>query len=149
MRLQRMLFLTLVLAAVPAAPAHAQLVVTPYLGVNLAGDAEFRRGGPGGFIGFLGGRVGFEFDFQRYSHFFKDENVDSVPNNCVNPAQCVDIDTDAMSLHGQRGRPHWKHSGEVASVRTLGFGMIHAWFDGPRDSTTLTKTTSHSTSAAA
>src|SRR5262245_3692309 len=35
-----------------AAPAHAQWVATPFLGMNLAGDAEFRRGGPGGSVGY-------------------------------------------------------------------------------------------------
>ena len=133
MRLQRMLFLTLVMAAVTAAPAQAQWVVTPYLGINLAGDAEFRRGGPGGSIGFLGGRVGLEFDFERYIHFFKDENVDSVPNDCAHPAQCVDIDTDAMSFMGNVVTPIGSTAAKWRPYVTLGVGVIHAWFDGPRD----------------
>ena len=66
-----------------AASAQAQGVVTPYLGINLAGDAEFRRGGPGVSGGYFGDRLGFEFDVQRYHHFFKDRNVDLVPNNCA------------------------------------------------------------------
>lgn len=76
------LFSVLVVAST-AVPAQAQWVVTPYLGINLAGDAEFRRGGPGVSGGYFGDRLGFEFDLQRYHHFFKDKNVDLVPNNCA------------------------------------------------------------------
>ena len=80
---RRGILFTVLLVAWTAAPAQAQWVVTPYLGINLAGDAEFRRGGPGASGGYLGDRLGFEFDVQRYNHFFKDKNVDLVPNNCV------------------------------------------------------------------
>jgi hypothetical protein len=79
----RVSILLTVIVASMAAPAQAQWVATPYLGMNLAGDAEFRRGGPGGSVGYFGDQVGFEFDVERYHHFFKDKNVDLVPNNCV------------------------------------------------------------------
>jgi len=45
------------------------------LGINLAGDAEFRRGGPGVSIAFVGERLRFEFDVERYNHFFKDKDM--------------------------------------------------------------------------
>ena len=121
-----------------AAPAQAQWIATPYLGVNLAGDAEFRRGGPGGAIGYLGDRLGFEFDVQRYNHFFKDKNVDLVPNNCgvagvTGP--CIDLNTDAWSLMGNvvtsiGGRERkWRPYG------TMGVGVIKPWIEGGGAST--------------
>jgi hypothetical protein len=115
--------------------AHAQWVATPYLGVNLAGDAEFRRGGPGGSGGYFGDRVGFEFDVQRHHHFFKDENVDLVPNNCVPGAgaACIDLNTDAWSFMGNvvvfvsGTGTKWRPYGAA------GLGAIHAWIQGPGD----------------
>jgi len=126
-----------VLVAGPAAPAQAQWLVTPYLGVNVAGDVEFRRGGPGVSATFFGGPVGFEFDFQRYQHFFKDSRVSpldpAAPPNCTGsqtaPGQpCTDIDTDALGFMGNvvvpirrlRG-PKWLPYG------TAGMGVIRAW----------------------
>ena len=92
------------LAAFTAAPASAEWAVTPYIGINLAGDAEFRRGGPGGSIGYFGDRLGVELDFMRYNHFFKDEKVELVPNNCrpsLPPGtQCIDLNTDATGFMG-------------------------------------------------
>ena len=74
------MLLTMLFATSMAAPAYAEWVATPSLGINLAGDAEFRRGGPGGSVGYFGDRLGFELDVQRYHHFFKDaELVDLVP----------------------------------------------------------------------
>jgi hypothetical protein len=77
--------LTVLLVAWTATPAYAQWVVTPYLGVNVAGDVEFRRGGPGASVGYLGSGLGFEF--QRYQHFFKDSEISprdpAAPPNCT------------------------------------------------------------------
>src|SRR5262249_58408734 len=98
-RVQRRILLTLTAIAWTAAPAQAQWVVTPYLGINLAGDAEFRRGGPGVSAAYFVNRLGFEFDVERYNHFFKDKDVAHlVTNNCgVGPAGelCTDLNTDA------------------------------------------------------
>ena len=69
------MLLALAAIAWTATPAQAQWVVTPYLGINLAGDAEFRRGGPGVSVAFVGERLGFEFDVERYNHFFKDKDM--------------------------------------------------------------------------
>jgi opacity protein-like surface antigen len=124
------------LVAGTAAPAQAQWLVTPHLGINLAGDAEFRRGGPGGSLGYLGDRLGFEVDFQRYQHFFKDEDVASlVPNNCgVGPAAapCTDLNTDAAGFTGNvvvlvrgQGAKSWR------PYVTAGLGVIHAWIQDP------------------
>ena len=84
---------------------------------NLAGDAEFRRGGPGGSVGYFGGWLGFELDVQRYHHFFKDQNVDLVPNNCVPTSSmpCIDLNTDAMSFMGNVVA--FAQGGEVAPLR--------------------------------
>src|SRR5262245_9768016 len=108
MRLRRWILFSVMAEILTASPAHAQWVITPYLGVNLAGDAEFRRGGSGGSAGHLGDRVGFEFDFERYNHFFKDTEVfpldPAAPPNCTQGAPrdspCTDINTDAMDFMG-------------------------------------------------
>ena len=118
-----------------AAPALAQWVATPYLGMNLAGDTEFRRGGPGGSVGYFGRWLGFEFDVQRYHHFFKDKNVDLVPNNCapgVDPP-CIDLNTDAWGLMGNVVAPIRNKGAKWRPYGTAGLGVIHAWIEGPGD----------------
>ena len=124
-------------AACRATNAAAEWVVTPYLGANLAGDAEFRRGGPGVSVGYFGDSVGFEVDVQRYHHFFKDANVNLVPNNCrpgvARDVPCIDLNTDAMGFMGNvvarlRGpQAKWRPYG------TAGLGLIHPWISGPGD----------------
>ena len=151
MRIRCGIVLTVLDVACTAAPAQAQWVATPYLGINLGGDAEFRRGGPGGSVGYFGGRLGFEFDLQRYHHFFKDKNVDLVPNNCapgVGPP-CIDLNTDAWSFMGNVVAPFRSKGAKWRPYGTAGFGVIHAWIEGPGTSTTSARTTPHSTSAAA
>ncbi len=61
MRVRRFL-LTALVVTWTAAPGYAQWVATPYLGMNVSGDVEQRKGGPGGSISYFGGLVGFEFD---------------------------------------------------------------------------------------
>ena len=127
--------IALVIACIEApTPAHAQLVVTPFIGGTLAGDAEFRRGGPGVSFGYFGDRIGFEFEVQRYFHFFKDRNVDLVPNNCgvvLRSTACIDLNTRAWSGMGNvvlrlRGKDAmWRPYG------TTGVGMVHPWIEGP------------------
>ncbi len=133
MRLRRGVLLTVPIVAWTAAPAHAQWVITPYLGVNLAGDVEHGKGGPGGSVGYFAGRFGFELDFQRYQHFFKDSEVfpldPAAPPNCTGAAMpCTDINTDAWGLMGNlvvpiriKDAPKWRPYG------TAGLGLIHAW----------------------
>jgi hypothetical protein len=102
MRVRRCMLLTVLLTTWTAAPGYAQCLATPYLGINLSGDVEQRKGGPGGSISYFGGLLGFEFDFQRYQHFFKDEDVvDLAPGSCVDcPDRSADFDTDAVSFFG-------------------------------------------------
>ena len=125
------------LAALGATTASAEWAVTPYLGINLAGDTEFRRGGPGGSIAYFGDRLGFEVDFQRYHHFFKDEKVELVPNNCrpsLPPGtQCIDLNTDATGFMGNLVVPLRGKQARWRPVATAGFGVIHAWVEGPGD----------------
>jgi opacity protein-like surface antigen len=136
MRAQTCMLLTLTAMAWTAAPAHAQWVVTPYMGINLAGDAEFRRGGPGVSAAYVVGPVAFEFDVERYNHFFKDKEVTGlVPNNCgVGPTgePCTDLNTDAIGYMGNvvapiriRGANHWR------PYATAGLGVIHSWVTDP------------------
>jgi opacity protein-like surface antigen len=136
----RILLLILVIFAMQcltAVPAQAQWVVTPHLGVNFAGDVELGKGGPGGSVGYFGRRIGFEFDFQRYQHFFKDSEVSpldpAAPPNCVPGITeagdpCTDINTDAIGFMGNVvvpiriwGAARWSPYG------TAGLGLIHAW----------------------
>ena len=137
MRIRSWGLFTVLVVAWTAAPAQAQWVVSPYFGVNLAGDAEFRRGGPGGSVSYFGGWLGFEFDVERYYHFFKDENVDLVPNNClanlVNPTGCVDLNTDAWSFMGNVVVPIRSNGAKWRPYGAAGLGMIHAWIEGPGD----------------
>jgi opacity protein-like surface antigen len=123
--------------AVTAAPAQAQWLVTPYLGGNVSGDVETVKGGPGVSVGYLGGQLGFELDFQRFQHFFKDSEVfpldPAAPPNCTNAATetrapCTDIDTDAIGFMGNvivpvriQGASKWRPYG------TAGLGLIRAW----------------------
>ena len=135
MRIGSGFLLTMLVMPWTAAPAQAQWVATPYLGINLAGDAEFRRGGPGGSVGYFGGRLGFEFDVQRYHHFFKDKNVDLVPNNCApgGAPPCIDLNTDAWSFMGNVVAPIRNKGAKWRPYGTAGLGVIHAWIEGPGD----------------
>ena len=136
MRIQRGILLALTAVAWTAAPAPAQWVVTPYLGVNLAGDAESRRGGPGVSVAYFANHLGFEFDVERYDHFLKDKDVaDLVPNNCgVGPAgePCTDLNTDAIGFVGNvvaairiTGAKNWR------PFATAGLGVIRSWVTDP------------------
>src|SRR5262245_36678896 len=116
MRFRGYILLAFTVVMGTAAPAQAQWLVTPYVGGNVAGDVEHGKGGPGLSVGYLGDRLGFELDFQRYQHFFKDSEVfpldPSAPPNCRPGVggRCTDIDTDAIGLTGnvvlQIGRAH-------------------------------------------
>jgi opacity protein-like surface antigen len=137
MRFPCCVLLTVPVVAWAAVPAHAQWVITPSLGVNVAGNVEHGKGGPGGSVGYFGGRFGFEFDFQRYIHFFKDAEISpldpAAPPNCTGSLTepergCTDIDTDAMGFMANvvvpvriQGATKWRPYG------TAGLGIIRAW----------------------
>src|SRR5262245_13087460 len=134
MRFRSYTLLAVMVVAWMAAPAHAQWLVTPTVALNVAGDVEHGKGGPGVSFGYLSDRLGFEFDVQRYQHFFKDSEVfplnPSAPPNCrpgVSGA-CTDIDTDAIGFMGNvvlpiriLGATKWHPFGSA------GLGMIRAW----------------------
>lgn len=135
MRIQNGILLTVLVVVWAGVRAQAQWVVTPYFGTNLAGDAEFRRGGPGVSGGYSGDWLGFEFDVQRYHHFFKDKNVDLVPNNCAPgvTGPCIDLNTDAWSFMGNVMVPLRAKRAKWRPYGTAGFGAIHPWVEGPGD----------------
>ncbi len=130
----RCVLLTVPVLAWAAAAVHAQWVITPQLGMNFAGDVEHGKGGPGGSVAYFHGRLGFELEFQRYQHFFKDSEIlpldPAAPPNCrpgVGPS-CTDIDTDAMGFMANvvvpiriQAAPKWRPYG------TAGLGLIRAW----------------------
>ncbi len=131
MRTRRGIVLTVLAVAWTATPAHAQAVVTPYLHANF-GDVEFRRGGPGVSVGYLGRRLGFELDVDRHHHFFKDKELESVPLPCIpgRVGACIDSNTDAWIVMGNVVAPiptaqatNWRPYG------TAGLGVIHPWIE--------------------
>jgi hypothetical protein len=112
-----------------AAPAQAQWIVTPYVGVNVAGDLETRRGGAGVSAGYIGDWVGFEFDVERHGHFFKDAEIGNTGNSFTE-----DVNTRATRIMGnvlvplhRTGATGWRLYGAA------GFGLIRADFihEGP------------------
>jgi len=136
MRVRRCMLLTMLVATWTAAPAYAQWVATPYLGINISGRLEKNKGGPGGSISYFGGVLGFEFDFQRYQHFFKDDDMlDLVQRSCVNgPDRSADFDTDAVSFFGNVVAPvHIRGATKWRPYATAGLGVIRAWFDSSVD----------------
>jgi opacity protein-like surface antigen len=123
MRVRRGVLLTVLVVAWTAAPARAQRwVVTPYLGTNL-GDVEKGKGGIGGSIGYLGGRLGFELDLQRYWHFFKDSDIGNTGN-----VLAEDINTRATSLMGNVVVPIHIKDADWRPYGTAGLGVIRATF---------------------
>lgn len=129
MRVGSGILLTVLVVASTAARAQAQWVATGYLGINVSGDVEAGKGGPGVSVSYLGGGLGFEIDFERYIHFFKDEDVAQLL-----PDPRADLDTDAMSLMGNvvvpfrfQGATPWRPYGAA------GIGMIRAMFDRAGD----------------
>jgi opacity protein-like surface antigen len=141
MRVRGGLLLAVLFITGSAAPARAQGEITPYLGVNLAGNVEFRRGGPGLSIGYVGHRLGFEFDVERYNHFFKDEDIgDIIPDNCgAEPAAagptiepCTDANTDALGFMGNVVVPiRFTAAARWHPYAIAGGGVIRAWVDDP------------------
>lgn len=118
-------------AAGVAAPANAQLLLSPHLDAHVAGDVEPTRGGAGLAVGYYlpawrGLGVGLELDAAWHGHFFRDKDVAQlVPEG-------VDLNTDALLLMGQLlvpvSIPHapiWRPYG------TVGLGVIHALFTVP------------------
>jgi opacity protein-like surface antigen len=131
--------LALMLLLWTAAPVQAQWTVTPFLGINLAGDVEFRRGGPGVAAGFLGNWLGFEIDVERYNHFFKDTDVAVVvPNNCGVGAAggpggqpCTDANSDALGVMGSVVAPIRLTGSKWLPYAAAGIGVIHGWVEDP------------------
>jgi opacity protein-like surface antigen len=112
-----------------ATPAGAQWVVTPYLVINVGGDVETGKGGPGVSVGFFGGGLGVEFDLQRLQHFFTDQDVaDIVPDSGA------DVDTDAISFMGNVMAPiRIPGAANLRPYGTAGLGVIRAMFDSAND----------------
>lgn len=124
-RIGRCILLTVLVVVSTTARAQAQWVATGYLGLNVAGDVEVGKGGPGFSVGYFGGRLGFEFDFERYIHFFKDEDVGDLL-----PDPRADLDTDAISLMGNVVVPfRLQGATRLRPYGAAGIGMIRAMFD--------------------
>ena len=133
MRSRYCILLIVALLAGVAAPANAQLFITPHLDAKVAGDVETERGGAGLSLGYhlpawRGLGVGLEFDAAWHGHFFRDEDVASLV-----PAG-VDLNTDALILMGNvvvpvsiPGAPIWR------PYATVGLGAIHSVFSAPND----------------
>lgn len=116
-----------------AAPASAQVVVSPHINAKLAGDVETERGGAGMSVGYYlpawrGLGVGLELGAGWYGHFFRDEDVASlVPDG-------VDLNTDALVVMGNLVLPvSIPHAPIWRPYATAGLGVIHAIFAVPGD----------------
>ena len=136
MRCRRFTLLAVTVVAWTAAPATAlaQFLVTPYVAANVTGDVEHGKGGPGVSVGYLGDRLGFEFDLARYQHFFKDSEVfplsPAAPPNCQPGASsaCTDIDTDAIGFSGNVVLPIRIHAAaKWHPFGSAGLGVIRGW----------------------
>lgn len=121
------LVLGMLVIASTAAPAPAQVMATPHLDFNVAGDVETTRGGVGVSVGYyFRGLVGVELDLERYSHFFKDADVAGlVPDG-------VDLNTDAILAMGNVVVPY-RIRGAAAGIwcpyAVAGLGLIQSVFD--------------------
>jgi opacity protein-like surface antigen len=107
----------------PTRSASDQWLATISLGTNV-GDVEKRKGGIGGSIGYVGRRLGFELDLERYWHFFKDSDIGNTGD-----VMAEDVDTRATSLMGNLVVPidvgdatRWRPYG------IAGLGVIRATF---------------------
>jgi opacity protein-like surface antigen len=115
-----------VVVAGAAAPARAQLVATPYIDTNVAGDVQTGRGGLGASLGYyFRGLFGFELDVERHPHFFRDEDVAHLV-----PAG-VDLDTHATLFMGNLVAPVVLSgtAGTWCPYGAAGLGLIHAVFE--------------------
>ena len=129
MRIERCILLSVLVFASTAARAQAQWVATGYLGINVAGDVAAGKGGPGVSVSYFAGGLGFEFDFERYNHFFKDEDVAELL-----PDPRMDLDTDAMSFMGNVMVPiRLQGTTKLRPYGVAGMGMIRAMFDSTGD----------------
>jgi hypothetical protein len=133
MRSRSCILLIVALVAGVAAPANAQLVVSPHLDAKVAGDVETERGGVGMSVGYYlrawrGLGVGLELDAAWHGHFFRDKDVANlVPEG-------VDLNTDALILMSNLvvpisipRAPIWR------PYASLGLGVIHAVFSAPNN----------------
>jgi hypothetical protein len=116
-----------------AAPANAQVVVSPHINAKVAGDVETERGGAGVSVGYYlpawrGLGVGLELGAGYYGHFFRDEDVASlVPEG-------VDLNTDAVILMGNLVMPVSIPRAPIwRPYATVGVGVIRALFAVPGD----------------
>src|SRR5262245_30245534 len=126
MRLRPCLLLTVLVVACIAAPARAQLVATPYIDTNVAGDVETGRGGLGASVGYyFRGLLGLALDVERHPHFFRDEDVAGLV-----PAG-VDLNTHATVFMGNVVVPALMRgtAGTWCPYGTAGLGVVHAAFD--------------------
>jgi opacity protein-like surface antigen len=109
-----------------ATAAQAQVVATPYIDSNVAGDVEIGRGGLGASLGYYWRRLGLEIDLERHAHFFKDEDVAGLV-----PAEGIDLDTDATMLFANAVVPYRLEgrAGIWCPYLLAGLGAIRAEFD--------------------
>jgi hypothetical protein len=122
-----------------AAPANAQVVVSPHVNAKVAGDVETERGGAGVSVGYYlpawrGLGLGLELGAGWYGHFFRDEDVASLV------AEGVDLNTDALILMGNLVMPVSIPRAPIwRPYATVGLGVIHAIFAVPGGADTDTE----------
>jgi opacity protein-like surface antigen len=124
---RRSILLAVLVVAGTTAPAQAQLVATPYIDTNVAGDVQTGRGGLGASVAYyFRGRLGFELDAEYHHHFFRDEDVAHLV-----PPEGVDLNTRAALFMGNvvAAFPVQGAAGIWCPYGAAGLGVIRAVFD--------------------
>lgn len=126
MRFRHCILVAALMVAATAAPARAQIVATPYIDTNAAGDVQGGRAGLGASVAYyFRGLFGIELDVERHGHFFKDEDVADVV-----PDPTIDLNTDATIFMANAVVPFRIPGAAIwRPYAAAGLGAIHATFD--------------------
>ncbi len=108
-----------------------QVIITPKLGMNLLGNLEFRRGGPGLSIGYMFNKVGIEVEYMRYHHFYKDAEINKIFKLNSSPNQRADINTDAQVIATSLIIPIKKQE-KYNLYLAPGLSVYNSWFTSPK-----------------
>ena len=115
----------LLLVMLKSINSFGQPMVSGNLGINVAGDLEFRRGGYGLSLGYLKNNFLLELEVMRHQHFFKDSDMVRYikdPN--------IDMNTDAiLYTFNLTYLIPLKHNSRLHPTISGGAGLYHSWFD--------------------
>ena len=105
--------------------SFGQPMVSGNLGINIAGDLEFRRGGYGLSLGYLKNNFLLEVEVMRHQHFFKDSDIIKYIKD-----PHIDMNTDAiLYTFNLTYLVPLKHNSRLHPTISGGAGLYHSWFD--------------------